>query len=123
MAKRAHRGIAFQNRVRADAGIVADVDLAQQQTASLDPGVFKVDGIAHADVVADGQQVGRTQGHRADDDFLAHFRAERAQPPAVQGRAAEQIGGRRFDQAVGQPPAVVSDTPQRIAAWLQASCD
>ncbi|MNM52668.1 hypothetical protein D3C81_637530 [compost metagenome] len=123
VAEGAHAGIAFHDRVRADAAVVGDADLAQQQTAPLDPGVFKVDGIAHADVVADGQQVGRAQGHRADDDFLAHFGAQRAQPPAVQGRAAEQVGGRRFDQAVGQPPAVVGDAPQRIAARLQAPGD
>jgi hypothetical protein len=119
VAAPADPGIPLQDRIRRHAGVVVQRDLAQQQAAALDARVLEVHAVADADVVADRRAGPACAGHRADHDVLADLRAQQAQPPAVQRGAGQQIGRRRLDQAVGQPPAVIGHAPQRIAAGLQ----
>ena len=114
-----HAGVSFQYGVRRHERIVFERDIPQEQAAALHARVLDIDGIADADVVAELQQFGRAHRHRADHDIVANLRAQEAEPPGVQRRPGQQIGGRRIDQAVSQPPAIVRDAPQGVGARLE----
>jgi len=123
MAVGPERGIAFQHRIGTDEGARADVDAPEVQPAALHMGVFQVDRIAYAGAVADGQQRWHAQRDRADQRVVADPGAERAQPVDIERGAGQQIGGRRFGQAVAQPPAEVGQAPERVTAGLQIAGD
>ena len=116
-------GVAFDDDVGADAGLGADLDAAQVQQAAFDARILQIDRVADAGAGADGHQLGHADGHRAQVRIGTHARAEQTQPRRIQRRAVDHVGGRGLGQPVGQPPAVIGDAPQRVAARLQSAAD
>ena len=113
--------VALDHHVRADVGLRPNVDGAQMQQAAFNPRVLQVDDVADAGAFANAHQVRHADGDRAQVDLGPYLGALQAQPGRVQRRTVDHVGRHRLADAVGQPPAVIGQAPQRVAAGLQVA--
>ena len=72
---------------------------------------------------ADGHEIDRAGVELADQRVLADLGAERLEIEIHQRRDLEPLRVGEADQALRQPPAIVIDAPERIAARLGAADD
>ena len=104
----------------ADHRLVADVDAPDHQFIALDIGISKLDLGADAGPAANRHEIDGSGHDIADDGIGADVGPQGAQVIADQRRALEPAQMRQPENAPGQPPTIIIDPPQGIAARFRA---
>ena len=103
----------------ADGDILADLDGADDEFVADDLRVGDHQPPAERRAAADGEQIGCADIEVGDQHVVADPRAEQAQIGDDDGRALEPLDVHQRRQALRQPPAVIIDAPERVAAGLR----